>query len=423
MCTAALLAIVTSVALLPAPAHAAPSKPQFGPGIEGYAPYEGQSTCSPEPKPGVVAFQAMVLDAYPWTRPGNISRSCSVGGQSEHKEGRAWDWGVEASVPAEKAAAEDLFDWLFAEDRYGNADAMARRLGIMYIIFNRKSLWPGRGWGVYCTQTEDGCIGSNGTVRDPHTNHVHFSFGWYGAYHRTTFWNPGRSMIADISSRMTSSGYWLTSGNGEVFTGGTSWFGSLSSDWLNKPIVTMASTPSGDGYWLVNRAGTVSAFGGASRHGSVSGTTRIVDMAVTPTGNGYWLASRGGRVYAFGDADEHGSAQDEGSRIAGIAATPSGRGYWLFARGGRVFPYGNASRLGGARGEGATIVGGDNFGSTGYWLVSDRGQVFAFSDAPELGDLSDTSLSSPVVGIAASPSGNGYYLVTSKGNVYSFGDA
>lgn len=417
------MAAACLASLPPTTAAAAPSKPGFGPAIDGYAPYEGQSTCSPDPKPGMVAFQSLVLNAYPETRPGYISRSCSAGGQSEHKEGRAWDWGVSASVASEKAAAHDLFDWLLAADAHGNRDAMARRLGIMYLIFNRKAWYAGSGWRVYCTQTENGCIGSNGTIRDPHTSHVHFSLGWDGAYKRTTFWHPERSMVADVTGRQNASGYWLAAGNGAVLTGGTGYYGSLSSDWLKKPIVALASTPPGDGYWLVDRAGKISSFGGATNRGSVNGKTRIVDVVVTPTGGGYWLVSKGGRVFAFGDAEGHGSARDEGVAFTGMAATPSGRGYWLFATGGGVFAFGNAREYGGATGEGATIVGGDNFGSTGYWLVSDRGKVFTFGDAPHLGGVAGMRLSAPVVGIAASPSGNGYFLVTAKGKVYAFGDA
>ncbi len=48
---------------------------------------------------------------------------------------------------------------------------MARRFGIMYIIWNHQ-IWgtyaPQRGWAPY-----------TGSV--PHTDHIHFSFSWDGA--------------------------------------------------------------------------------------------------------------------------------------------------------------------------------------------------------------------------------------------------
>ena len=50
--------------------------------------------------------------------------------------------------------------------------------------------------------------------------------------------------------------------------------GSLAGRWLNQPIVGMASTPSGDGYWLVARDGGVYAFGDAPFAGSAAGAGR-----------------------------------------------------------------------------------------------------------------------------------------------------
>ena len=55
--------------------------------------YQAQTTCSPTAKPGVADFAARLLRAYPTTRSLGIVRACSVGGTSEHKEGRAFDWG------------------------------------------------------------------------------------------------------------------------------------------------------------------------------------------------------------------------------------------------------------------------------------------------------------------------------------------
>ncbi len=177
-------------ALAPA-ASAVPDAPAFGPWIEGYAPYVGQSECKPRPKPGVVAFRDRVLEAYPATRPGSISRACDVGGRSEHKEGRAWDWGVSASVASERTTAREVRDWLMATDGRGNADAMARRLGIMYFIWNRHwwTSWDPT-WHVYCRDRNGRCITPSGSVAHPHDDHMHVSFGWRGARMKTSFWIP-----------------------------------------------------------------------------------------------------------------------------------------------------------------------------------------------------------------------------------------
>ena len=59
----------------------------------------------------------------------------------------------------------------------------------------------------------------------------------------------------------------------------------------------------------------------------------------------------------------------------------------------------------------------------GYWLTQTNGAVTSFGDAQDFGDLADLTLNKPIVGMAATPSGNGYWLVASDGGIFSFGDA
>lgn len=186
----AAFAAASCLASLALPASAAPSTPSFGPVIEGLSGYEPQRTCDPTPKPGLVAFRSMVLAAYPGTGDDGISRDCSIGGTSEHKEGRAWDWMVSVNNAKQVAQVNDLLSWLFATDQYGNQYAMARRLGVMYIIWNKR-IWgayaPDQGWRCYYA-----CPGNSSSYdNDPHTGHVHFSFNWNGALQHTTFWGYG----------------------------------------------------------------------------------------------------------------------------------------------------------------------------------------------------------------------------------------
>ena len=48
-------------------------------------------------------------------------------------------------------------------------------------------------------------------------------------------------------------------------------------------------------------------YGDAHDHGSgVSGSAPVVSIAPTPSGKGYWLAARDGRVAAHGDAPKLG---------------------------------------------------------------------------------------------------------------------
>ena len=105
---------------------------------------------------------------------------------------------------------------------------------------------------------------------------------------------------------------------------------------LNQPVVGMAATPTGGGYWLVAADGGIFAFGDAAFFGSMGGqrlNQPVVGMAATPTGGGYWLVASDGGIFAFGDAAFFGSmgGQRLNQPVVGMAATPTGGGYWLVA--------------------------------------------------------------------------------------------
>ncbi len=179
----ALLLVVPLTSMLGASsAHATipvPKAPAFGAAIEPLASYEGAATCDPVARPGTVDLENLIKASYGSTSFG-ITRSCTgATATSEHNEGRALDWMINANVPAQKAVADSFIAWLLATDKYGNKDAMARRLGIMYIIWDTK-MWrayePGWGWKPY-------------TGAEAHTDHVHFSLDWDGAMARTSFYS------------------------------------------------------------------------------------------------------------------------------------------------------------------------------------------------------------------------------------------
>jgi hypothetical protein len=74
---------------------------------------------------------------------------------------------------------------------------------------------------------------------------------------------------------------------------------------LSSPVVGMAATPDGNGYWAVASDGGIFAFGSAPFEGSTGGIhldAPIVGMAATFDGGGYWLVASDGGVFAFGDA-------------------------------------------------------------------------------------------------------------------------
>ena len=101
-------------------------------------------------------------------------------------------------------------------------------------------------------------------------------------------------------------------------------------------------------------------------------------------------------------------------------------GYRLVASDGGVFAFGGAPFLGstGALRLARPVVGAAATGSgQGYWLVASDGGVFAFGDAAFLGSTGGLALARPVVGMAPTASGRGYWLVASDGGVFAFGDA
>jgi hypothetical protein len=164
------------------------------------------------------------------------------------------------------------------------------------------------------------------------------------------------------------------------------------------PVVTMAGTPDGNGYWLVASDGGVFSFGDAAFHGSTGGqrlNAPIVGMAATADGGGYWLVASDGGVFSFGDAAFHGStgALKLSQPIVGMAASPDGGGYWLVAGDGGIFTFGDAAFEGstGAKPPHQVIHGMATFGpGPGYWLVGSGGGVYSFGAAPYLGSFPTT---------------------------------
>jgi len=89
--------------------------------------------------------------------------------------------------------------------------------------------------------------------------------------------------------------------------------GGVSRRSLRAPIVSMATSPDGRGYWLAGADGSVYAFGSARTYGSIPRRIRlrepVVAIAATPDGDGYWLVAADGTILAFGDAALYGPSK------------------------------------------------------------------------------------------------------------------
>lgn len=141
-----------------------------------------ESVCEPNAhRPGVLAFQDFVLEHQGGGSYGT-ARPCT-GGSSGHHAARAWDWAMDAHDPEQKRRADELLDWLTANDA-----ELFRRAGLSYMIWDKRTWSAFRpGWRPYGGYDEHGdCTRSS--CRDPHTNHVHFSFNWPGADGETSFY-------------------------------------------------------------------------------------------------------------------------------------------------------------------------------------------------------------------------------------------
>ena len=240
-------------------------------------------------------------------------------------------------------------------------------------------------------------------------------------------------------------------------------------DSLAGPVVGIAATPDGGGYWMADSAGSVEAFGDATWFGSMAGlplNSPINHIVATPDGGGYWLVAADGGIFTFGDAPFFGSMG--GSRLdapvvdlAGVVGSgllAGGLGRWdlrlrhlpvprLHGRpppqpaGGRHQCRPRHRRLlaGGLRrrhlrlrapflgSTGNVLLNRPINGMTvtpdgsGYWFVASDGGIFAFGDARFAGSTGDIPLVQPVVGMATDRATGGYWLVASDGGAFAFG--
>jgi hypothetical protein len=129
----------------------------------------------------------------------------------------------------------------------------------------------------------------------------------------------------------------------------------------------------------------------------------MVGMAATPDGRGYWTVASDGGVFCFGTAAFLGSTggQPLQALVAGIVPTASGAGYWLWGQDGSVHAFGDAVALGGypdllVQAPALTSDGVDAFfglstTASGYmlWAVSPLGppptvQRYVFAPPPSL---------------------------------------
>ena len=189
------VAVILTLSLVlsgPAPVGSAKNPPPpralTAASIDAHLGYMPQTTCTPTAKPGATALMKALIKTWGGSSSG-ISRQCSVGATSEHKEGRALDWHMDMKHRSQRARVKQATDWLTA-----NNGEVAYRLGVMYVIWNQRI------WSVYYPELGWRKMASRGSCTANHKNHVHISLSWDGAMKQTSWWT-GVPRAAPLNSR------------------------------------------------------------------------------------------------------------------------------------------------------------------------------------------------------------------------------
>ena len=156
--------------------------------IEDYASYDPQTRCKPKPKPGTEYLGHWIVRRYDG-RFGGISRACSKHTTSEHMEGRAFDWTLDARKRADRERARAFLDRILQTDRRGNTHAWARRMGVMYIIWNDRMFgaWDRFRREPYLSSSCETRKKCSATLR--HRDHMHISLSHKGARGNTSWYD------------------------------------------------------------------------------------------------------------------------------------------------------------------------------------------------------------------------------------------
>lgn len=161
--------------------------------VEDYSSYQPPRTCASRVKPGTKILARWVDRRFSGGRVHASLRACpSSGASSEHHEGRAIDWSMDATRKKERREVRRFLEKIFAVDKQGNDHGLARRMGVMYVI------WDDRIYASYDRfEARDYRSSSCKRLRKcsptlRHRDHVHISLSRKGAKARTS-WYAARS--------------------------------------------------------------------------------------------------------------------------------------------------------------------------------------------------------------------------------------
>ena len=157
---------------------------------EDYASYQPQTICRKAARPGTAELAKWINAQFAGGTATASVRACDSGGVSEHKDGRAIDWSMDASRKRDRREVARFLGELFADDQEANHHALARRMGVMYVIWNDRMYasydeFAARDYRSSSCASLKSC---SATLR--HRDHVHISLSrpggrgdtsWYAA--------------------------------------------------------------------------------------------------------------------------------------------------------------------------------------------------------------------------------------------------
>ncbi len=200
---ATVLTIAAAALALPAAAEAIPDLPEVPVPVAGNPAdelasqpiedpvYDPATRCTKKPRRGMTLLVEWLEANAAGVSWGTYRcEKWGKGSASLHAEGRAVDWHLNSRVDAGRRAGEKLIRLLLAPDKAGNAQALARRMGVEEIIWDC-GYWSA---GMPAFSKYAVCFDKKGKRRKRvnatagHLDHLHIGMTKAGAAARTSFW-------------------------------------------------------------------------------------------------------------------------------------------------------------------------------------------------------------------------------------------
>jgi len=155
--------------------------------VDEYASYQPEDGCRHKPMKGTRQLAAWLEKAFDGGSAVTATRACTSS-TSEHQDGRAIDWMMDATSKADRAEVTRFLGEIFATDVDAEAHALARRMGIMYVIWNDHMYASYRQFEKrdYLSSSCPSRKKCSKTLR--HRDHVHLSLSRPGGRAATTWY-------------------------------------------------------------------------------------------------------------------------------------------------------------------------------------------------------------------------------------------